>query len=356
MRSHALTNRSQTNRIGIMTDKRPTISVVSPVYGCSTCLHDLVGGIERAIAEIGCDGEIILVEDASPDDAWLTVQELTRTHSSVVGMRLSRNFGQHAAILAGLERAKGDWVVVMDCDLQDPPTAIPALYRHAVNGHLDAVFAERIERQDSRSKRLSSWAFHKTLSWLTGVPHDGKSANFGIFRRPIIDAVMAMPERTKAFPLMVKWVGFDIGYLPVRHAPRAEGESGYTFTKMVALARSVVLSYSDKPLRMVATAGVVCSAIAFAFALGTLLMFLNGEIQVAGYTSVMAAVWLLGGLTLFSLGVVGLYVGQVFENVQGRPSSIVREVVIGYEPDQSVTATRTQVARRAEVDSRTEPR
>jgi dolichol-phosphate mannosyltransferase len=309
-----------------MSQNMPFISVVSPVYGCHSCIHQLVSGIEAAFDELGCEGEIILVDDASPDNAWEVIQEVAADHPGVLGIRHSRNFGQHAAIMTGLEQVRGDWVVVMDCDLQDPPSAIPALYRKAADDHLDAVFGQRIDRQDSARKRFSSWAFHRTLSWLTGVNHDGKSANFGIFTRQVIDEVVAMPERTKAFPLMVKWVGFDLGYLPVQHAPRAAGESGYTFGKMIALARSVALSYSDKPLRMVATAGSICSLIAFAFALGTVLLFFQGDIGVAGYTSVMFAVWLLGGLTLFSLGVVGLYVGQVFENVQGRPSSITREV------------------------------
>lgn len=311
----------------MMAANLPFISVVSPVYGCADCLPRLVEGILAALREMGCDGEVILVEDASPDASWPRMQELVAANPEVIGVRLSRNFGQHAAILAGLEFVRGDWVVVLDCDLQDPPEEIPLLYREALARNLDAVFAKRVEREDSAFKRSTSWAFHRVLSWLTGVKHDGKSANFGIFRRPVIDAVVAMPERAKAFPLMVKWVGFDIGYVPVKHAPRAAGRSGYNLAKLLALARTVILSYSDKPLRMVTTAGIACSVVAFAFALGTLFMFFRGDIQVAGFTSLMASLWLLGGLVLLSLGVVGLYVGQVYLNVQGRPASIVREVI-----------------------------
>lgn len=305
----------------------PLISVVSPVYGCTSCLLDLVNGIEQAFAEIGCEGEIILVDDNGPGEPWKVITELAQTHPSVIGLRHSRNFGQHSAIMTGLAQVRGEWIVVLDCDLQDPPSAIPDLYRAALSRNLDVVFAERMERQDNALKRFSSWSFHKTLTWLTGVTHDGKSANFGIFGRRVIDAVVAMPEQSKAFPLMVKWVGFDRGYIPVQHGPRAEGRSSYTFGRMVALARSIILSYSDKPLRVVASAGVICSLIAFIFAGSTVFIFLAGDIQVAGFTSLMASLWLLGGLILFSLGVVGLYVGQVFENVQRRPNSIVRERV-----------------------------
>lgn len=305
----------------------PLISVVSPVYGCRGCLTALVEAIQQSFREIGCQGEIVLVDDNSPDDAWPVIENLALTKEAILGVRLSRNFGQHAAILAGLERTRGQWVVVMDCDMQDPPSAIPKLYQKAIESGSDGVFAQRLERQDSIQKRFSSWAFHRTLSWLTGVPQDGSTANFGIFRRPVIDAVISMPERSKAFPLMVRWVGFEIGTMPVPHGARAEGRSGYTLGKMIGLALSIVLGYSDKPLRMVAGAGVVCSLISVVFAVGTLLMFLGGDIQVAGYTSIMTALWLLSGLIMFGLGVVGLYVGQVFENVQGRPSSVVRETV-----------------------------
>ncbi len=324
-----------------MSASSPMISVVSPVYGCAQCLPQLVEGIHSAMREIGCVAEIILVEDDSPDESWTYIQRLVDTYPEVVGVRLSRNFGQHAAILAGLEYVSGDWIVVLDCDLQDPPEEIPLLYKEAVSQGLDAVFAERVEREDSAFKRSTSWAFHRSLSWLTGVRHDGKSANFGIFRRPVIDAVLSMPERSKAFPLMVKWVGFDIGYVPVKHAPRAAGRSGYTLAKLLGLARTVILSYSDRPLRMVTTAGLACSLVAFAFALGTVFMFLRGDIQVAGFTSLMASLWLLGGLVMLSLGVVGLYVGQVYLNVQGRPASIVRDVVGGNDR-QSQQASRQE--------------
>ncbi len=318
-----------------MSDGIPVISVVSPVYGCDQCLWRLVDGINAAGKSLGCAVEIILVDDASPDNAWATIASIAEVTPNVIGIRHSRNFGQHAAISTGISRTTGDWVVVLDCDLQDPPEEIPALYEEALSKGLDVVFAQRVNRQDSASKRFASWSFNRTLSWLTGVPHDESTANFGIYRRPVIDAVVAMPERDRAFPLMVKWVGFNTGYLPVRHQPRTEGSSSYTLARMLKLARGIVLGYSDKPLRMVATGGVICALVSFLLAFGAIVMFVQGQIQVAGYTSVIASIWLLGGLTLLSLGVVGLYVGQVFENVQGRPSAIVRDVVGSPSKDSS---------------------
>lgn len=307
------------------------LSVVSPVFGCEGTLELLVDEIAKAAAAAGLSCEVILVDDASPDGAWTTIAELAKTRPWLAGLRLSRNFGQHAAIYAGLCRTRGEWIVVMDCDMQDPPAALPDLHRTALADGVDIVFAQRMNRKDKASKRLGSWAFYQVLQWLTGVRQDESIANFGIYHRRVISAVTAMPERERAFPLMVKWTGFSQSVMPVDHGHRTEGASGYTFRKLLRLATSIALSYSDKPLRMVAGGGVICALIAFMLVGVSIVSFLAGKTTVAGFTTVIASVWLIGGLTLFALGVVGLYVGEVFRNVQGRPTAIIAEST--YEPN-----------------------
>ncbi len=302
------------------------VSIVSPVYGCRGCLEELVDGIATHVQKVAGDGfEVILVDDASPDNAWERIQELAMTRSWLRGLRLARNFGQHSAISAGIEHARGEWVVVMDCDLQDPPAAIPDLYRKARDEGFDVVFAQRRNRKDGWSKRLSSWGFFHLLRWLTGNPQDSSTANFGVFHRRVIDAVCRMPERDRSFPLMVKWAGFRHGFQEVEHAERAEGQSAYTLRRLLRLATGITLSYSEKPLKLVAAAGIACSLVSFLLVAMALARWLEGDVAVAGYTSIVASVWLVGGMLLFSLGVVGLYVGQVFRNVQGRPYYIVAE-------------------------------
>lgn len=301
------------------------ISVVSPVYGCKGCLEELVDGIAASVGSLSETFEVILVDDGSPDGAWARIRELAPTRPWLRGLRLARNFGQHSAISAGIEHARGEWVVVMDCDLQDPPSAIPDLYRKAVAEGHDVVFAQRRNRKDSWSKRLTSWGFFRVLEWLTGNPQDASTANFGVFHRRVIDAVCAMPERDRSFPLMVKWAGFRHGYLQVEHSERAEGRSSYTLRKLLRLATGIALSYSEKPLKLVAVTGIGCSLLAFLMVALSVIRWIEGDIAVAGYTSMIASVWLVGGMLLFSLGVVGLYVGQVFRNVQGRPYYIVAE-------------------------------
>ncbi|MEW6385878.1 MAG: glycosyltransferase family 2 protein, partial [Pseudomonadota bacterium] len=304
------------------------LSVVAPVYGCKGCLEDLVDQVQAAAGSMGVSFEMILVDDASPDGAWPRIQELAASRPWLKGLKLSRNFGQHSAISAGIEHAQGRWTVVMDCDLQDVPAEIPGLYRKAVDEQFEAVFAQRIQRMDTPLKRLSSWGFFAVLGWLTGVPQDPSTANFGIFHRKVIDAVCAMPERDRSFPLMVKWAGFRTGKLPVRHQQRAEGESSYTLRRLLRLAMNIALGYSEKPLRMVAGTGMFCALVAFVMVAISIWRWWDGDIQVAGYTSIIAAIWLIGGLMMFSMGVVGLYVGQVFRNVQRRPYYIVSETTV----------------------------
>jgi polyisoprenyl-phosphate glycosyltransferase len=268
--------------------------------------------------------EVILIDDRSPDDAWRRIQDLAQTRPWLIGIRLARNFGQHYAISAGIERAKGGTIVVMDCDLQDVPEEIPRLLR-AIDDGADVALAQRTKRQDTIAKRLGSWAFFRALSWMTGVPQDHTTANFGAYSRKVIDAVNAMPERERCFPLMVRWTGFDYVNIPVEHASRADGKSGYSLKKLFKLATNIILSYSDKPLRLVVRMGLAFSAIAFTMVLLSVGRYLNGDIQIAGFTSIVASIWLVGGMTIMCLGIIGLYLARLFMEAKGRPYYVVAE-------------------------------
>jgi dolichol-phosphate mannosyltransferase len=302
----------------------PDISIVSPVYCCADCLRALCERIGAALAPIGASYEIVLVDDASPDAAWPVMRELAAADPRIKAVALSRNFGQHCAIAAGLEHARGRWVVVMDCDLQDRPEEIAGLYAKAQEGY-DIVFAEREARQDGWLKRTSSRAFIALLNWLSGADYDYRTANFGIYSRAVIDAVRSMGDRARFFPVMVRWTGFRRASIPVQHDARGNGGSSYTLKKLVKLGLDTMLSYSDKPLRLVATAGIVISLIALVMTGFSLYRYLHGDVTVAGYTSLIASMWLLAGVMLFCMGIIGLYVGRVFESVKSRPMFIVRE-------------------------------
>jgi len=268
--------------------------------------------------------ELILVDDGSPDRSWDRIAELANLYPEVRGLCLSRNFGQHYAIAAGIEHARGEIVAVMDCDLQDPPEELPRLVA-ALRAGNDVVFAQRSERQDSFFKRVGSYAFFRLLSYLTDVRQDHSTANFGVFTRKVIDTVNLMPESDRCFPLMVKWTGFRTTHVEVRHAERAAGQSGYSLGKLLRLALNIVLSYSDKPLRLVVKLGLAFSALALLIVLLSIYRYSVGDVAVAGFTSVVASIWLLGGIMIFCVGVTGLYLGRLFNDAKGRPYYIVSE-------------------------------
>jgi dolichol-phosphate mannosyltransferase len=235
---------------------------------------------------------------------------------------LSRNFGQHYAITAGLDQVYGTWTVVMDCDLQDRPEEIPSLYRKPTEG-FDVVFGQRVARQDTIFKRLSSKFFYGVLNYLSDANHDAQTANFGIFHRRVIDVIRDIPEHNRCFPLQVKWAGFKRASIEVQHDARTGGRSSYSLRKLLKLAVDITLSYSDKPLRLSAYLGFFFSFAAMAYAAITLVRYFLGEVQILGYTSLIISIWLLGGLLLFCLGVTGLYIGRIYESAKGRPVYIV---------------------------------
>jgi dolichol-phosphate mannosyltransferase len=287
-------------------------------------LRDLHRRLVETLSPITDSFEIILVCDNSPDQSWSTIRELSAVDDRVKGLLLSRNFGQHYAITAGLDHARGEWVVVMDCDLQDRPEEIPRLYAKAQEGY-DIVFGARAERNDSALKKLGSRMFYGVLNFLTDAHHDSRTANFGIFHHRVIDVVRRMPEINRAFPIQVKWTGFRQSSIDVQHDARSEGRSSYTLKKLIKLAVDITLSYSDKPLRLTVYLGFLIALSAALCGCVVIAHYLSGGVVVLGYTSLILSVWLLGGIVLFCLGVHGLYLGRVYENAKGRPTYIVSQ-------------------------------
>ena len=285
---------------------------------------ELVQRLVVALELISSHFEIILVDDRSTDDSWYRIQEQAARDPRVHGLRLSRNFGQHCAITAGLDRCRGEWVLVLDCDLQDRPEEIPALFAEAQRGY-DLVLARRTNRQDSCSKKILSRLFYRVLSYLTEMPQDPTVANFGIYHRKVIAAVLAMRENIRYFPTMVRWVGFRTAYLDVTHGRRATGRSSYDLSQRMNQALDITLANSDKPLRLTVKLGLILSGGAFLFVPITLWRYWVGQISQPGYTSLIISIWFFSGLMLSVLGMVGLYIGKTFEQVKNRPLYLVDE-------------------------------
>lgn len=302
------------------------ISVVVPVYYGEPTIEELSYRLYAVAQKINCDLEIIYVNDASPDNSWNIIKRLHSENEFVKGINFSRNFGQHYAISAGIANSTSDWVIVMDCDLQDVPEEIENLYHKAQQGY-DVVLARRTRRKDSFFKRFFSRCFYWALSYLSGVKYDPRVANFGIYKRNVIDTINSLPEKNRYFPSMIKWVGYKQTGIDVRHSERAEGSSSYNFKKLLNLSLDIVLSYSDKPLRLAIKLGLIITFLSLIFSIIIIYRYFAGGIEVLGYTSLILSIWMLSGIIIFVLGVVGLYIGKIFENVKNRPTYIIKELL-----------------------------
>lgn len=301
------------------------ISVVVPVYGSSDILEELYLRVTSTLAKISQDFELILVNDASPDTAWQTIQKLAHKDKRVRGLNLSRNFGQYPAITAGLEASKGEWIVVMDCDLQDQPEEIERMYTKAKEGYF-VVVGSRQKRHDSFFRLLVSKYFYATLSSLSGTYQDGSLANFGIYHRRVIDAILSLKDHMRYFSVMVRWVGFRTATIPIEHASRKGGKSGYSFYKLFSLATDIILAYSEKPLRLIIKIGCVALIFSTPYLIATLTkVVLYGADD--SVSLLLASLWFAFSFLTTIIGVVALYLGKTFEEVKKRPIYIVQEEI-----------------------------
>lgn len=302
------------------------ISVVIPFYMGVSVVEQLFLRIKSTMDQLEKSFEVLLIDDRSPDRGWGTIVDLGKKNKELKGIRLSRNFGQHYAIAAGLDAAKGDWVVVMDCDLQDRPEEIGKMLEKAKEGY-DIVLGKRVQRNDGFFKRLFSRFFYKVLFFLTGNKLDHTVANFGLYHRKVINAICSTNEYIRFFPTQVNWSGFNTAAISINHGERETGESSYTFSKLLKLALDIMLSNSDKPLRLAVQLGFLISILSGLASVVLLVQWFKGGIKVIGYASTLLSIWFLSGLIILVLGVTGLYIGKIFEQVKNRPNYIVDETI-----------------------------
>ena len=302
------------------------ISIVSPVYRAEKILPILVSEINLVMERIGEDYEIILVDDRSPDNSWEVMKMLSNQNFKIKSIRLSRNFGQHSAIFAGLTRAKGDWVVVMDCDMQDQPKEIAKLYKKALEGY-DIVLGQRENRKDKFLKKLTSKLFYKVFNYLSGANFDNNVANFGIYHQKTIKSILDMGDYVKFFSLFINWIGFKSVSIPIEHGEREEGKSTYSVGRLFKQAFNVIISFSDKPLRLFINFGLSISVLSFIVGIYYLYLALTGKIAQPGFSSLILSIWFLSGIIISGIGIVGVYLGKTFDQAKGRPTFIIDEEV-----------------------------
>ncbi|MGI8902685.1 MAG: glycosyltransferase family 2 protein [Solirubrobacteraceae bacterium] len=317
------------------------LSVVVPVYACAACLVALHDRLTRSVRGVTDRYELVFVDDRSLDDGWEVLQRLARADPHVRAFRLSRNFGQDAAITAGLAQAAGEWAVVMDCDLQEAPEDIPRLWAAARGGY-EIVRTVRRGWRHSAFRRSASRLYRK-LTLETDVRPD--YSNLSLLSRRVIDAFLRLHDRDREYMIALDWLGFDSTTIEIEHAERHAGESSYTLQRLIGVALDGMFFRSTVLLRVVVLMGFVVALIGIVIAGFEVVDYLvEPDKTVPGYTSLAVLLLLLAGFIIVSIGIVGLYVGRVFEQVKNRPLFLIDAQAEGSEP--------ARVAERAAVMER----
>lgn len=311
---------------------RPRISVVVPAFGCEHCLEPLYQGLVPVLEAISPQFEIVMVEDHSPQGDWKVITALAARDPRVRGIKLTRNFGQHSAIAAGLAEAEGDWVVVMDCDLQDQPEEVARLYAKAAEGY-DCVFGRRVQRVDRATKVASSRLFNVAFRRITGAPADPTIGNFSIISRRVVRELRAFKEGQRNYVVQVNWLGFPLAVIDVVHAARHAGKTSYSLTKRLRHAAATLVSQSTRPLYASAMFGLVMALGAAGTGAYFVIRKLTIGYGVEGWTSVMVSLFFLFGILFLNMGILGLYLGSVFNEVKGRPPFVVERTTFDAERD-----------------------
>ena len=302
------------------------ISIVIPVYNCSAFIKELHNRLTKTLSSFCNDYEIIFINDGSPQNEWEIISEIAQMDKRVKGINFTKNFGQHYAITAGLSYASGDWFVVMDGDLQDPPEEIVNLFAETSKGY-DLVYARRMRRKDTFLKVMTAKLFYLTLKYLSGIKMDSKIANFGIYSKKVAEEFNKMNEFSRSFPSLIQYLGFNYGTIDIEHQRRPDNNTSYTYFKMFSLAGNILLSNSNKPLKITIVIGFIMSALSFLFAAYNVIAKLMGFNVVQGYTSTIFSIWFVGGLILFIFGIMGLYIGKIFDQVKNRQLYVVSDKV-----------------------------
>jgi polyisoprenyl-phosphate glycosyltransferase len=312
----------------------PVVSVVVPVLDEQDSLLELHRRVRDAL--VGVPHEIVFVDDGSTDRSAAIVEELAAREDGVVLMVLSRNFGMEVAMSAGLDRARGDYVVLMHADLQDPPELVPEMLRKADEG-ADVVYARRIGRDESWLKRSLATAFYQLMAHLARTPYQGQAGDFRLMSRRVVDTLRAMPEHRRFLRGMVAWVGYEQVPIEYRRAGRTAGR-GASYRALFRLALEALASFSDVPLALAAYFGIATAMLSGVAALVLLIAAAAGWLSASLGAWTLIVLLFLGGVQLVSVGILGRYVARVHEQTLQRPLYLVERIVASDRAASSASA------------------
>jgi dolichol-phosphate mannosyltransferase len=300
------------------------ISIVAPVFNESDNLPEFFRRMAIVLDAIAYDTEVIIVDDGSSDESLTLAKEQSLTDRRFKTISFSRNFGHQSAILAGITHSSGEAVIIMDSDLQDPPELIPDLIAKWNSG-VDVVHAQRVERRgESRFKKASAIAFYRFIDWMSDTTLPRNVGDFRLMDRCVVDVLLGLSEKSLYLRGMVAWVGFKQDVVSFDRDPRYAGETKYSFSKMSNLALDALLSFSDRPLRVLMQLGLLITSFSFILILFFLTsLFLGSGSPERGWLSIVLISLFLGGIQLLCLGVLGEYIGRIYREAKNRPLFIV---------------------------------
>lgn len=308
-----------------------TLSIVIPVYNEAVVLPSFWQELDRILASLTISYEILFIDDGSQDETWARVQQLAAQHTEVYGIRFTRNFGKEAAILAGLEQAKGQAVVVMDGDGQHPPALLPEMLQAWQQGYALVVACKKERLNDSLFIRVCASLFAALMQRLSGLDLMN-SADYRLLDRKVVSALLACPEKIRFFRGMTTWTGVESYPIAFSVPARLAGVSHWNKLGLVKMAMSALVSYSAKPLYYLFGAGVCGLVLSAVLTLQALYSWLAG-IAVSGWTSLTLVILIFGSANLFGLGLLGIYIGQLFEEIKARPSYLIRDITTEFDKE-----------------------
>jgi glycosyltransferase involved in cell wall biosynthesis len=302
---------------------RPEISVVVPVYGCADCLRALHRRLADVLSALTDGYELIFVDDGSKDGGWEAIEEIAATDNRLIGIKLSRNFGQHAALTAGLQESQGRWIVVMDCDLQHPPEVIPRLYATATDGGYDIVFTRRRGAGQSWFRRTAARLYFESMNRMLKTDMKSDFSNFSIISRQVADEFLRIGDRDRQYLMILYWLGFKSTALEFEHQDRYAGKSAYTLGSLVRFAFDGLFFQTTALLRWIVYLGFAVSAAGAALAVYFVGHYLASGSRYPGWTSLIVLLLIIGGFIIVSTGIAALYIGKIFSQVKARPLFVV---------------------------------
>ncbi len=306
-----------------------SISIISPVYNADDCILELYDRLVSNAEKITENFEIILVEDGGDDNSWEIIKQISVSDARVKGIKLSRNFGVHHAITAGLDIASGDWTFVIECDLQSPPEKMLDLYKKALEGY-DVVIAKFVKRVDNIFRRISSRVFWKSMSFLSGMRLDPQYGVYRIMSKRIVEDFRLFSEQERHFKAIIEWIGVNYETVEMVREKRYAGESAFTFPKLIHATFSYIVAYSSKPLMLFVGIGILSAFGAFIASMVILFSKLfYGSDWPSGWTSLILSIYFIGGIIITNLGVIGYYVGRNYDESKKRPLYFISEKTFG---------------------------